>query len=452
MRAAIAAARRRIDGFTLALAALSVLGAGLVLAREVNYGVGLTYDAVTYISTARNLLDGEGFIQFNDWPYLHWPPLYPLLLAALSFGVLDPYAVAGPLNAVIFGLTIFAAGCVLRGRVRNGLLLMWGCTAAALSIPLAAVASSAISEPLFILCVTLSLLCSVRYFEAGRRSALIWAAAFAALALLSRYAGVTLILTIAPLLLLQRGAAVPEKARRLGLYLAVAGLPVAVWLLRNYLAYGEVRGTDAPASRSLGEVAGQHLGELSSWLFLNLPPGGLDTAGAALTAGGLLALALAAAIGGLNLYRNGRRGGDERRWIAAGVFGGFGLVYVVFITAALASVEVSPGAARYLAPAYVPLLLAAALTLDGLAAGDKPISVLKIAVNRLFNKTYILNGGGKSDLIGGVRSVVRRLVGLRPYAARPQHPAGQCRRIGRRRSPILCQFGNAGLRRPAPAR
>ena len=388
MRAAIAAARRRVDGFTLALAALSALGAGLVLAREVNYGVGLTYDAVTYISTARNLLDGQGFIQFNDWEYLHWPPLYPLLLAALSFGVLDPYAVAGPLNAVIFGLTIFAASCVLRGRVRNELLLAWGCAAVALSIPLATVSSSAISEPLFILCVTLSLLCSVRYFEAGRPSALIWAAMFAALALLARYAGVTLILTIASLLLLQRGAAVGDKARRVTLYLLISLLPVAVWLLRNYLAYGEVRGTDAPASRSFWEVAGQHLGELSSWLFL--APGGLDTAGAALTAGGLLALAAV----GLSLYRRDGPGGDDRRWIAAGVFGGFGLVYVAFITAALASVEVSPGAARYLAPAYIPLLLAAALAVDGLLSGDKPISVLKIAANRLFNKTYILNWGG----------------------------------------------------------
>ena len=384
----LSSAARRVDRFALLLAALAALGAGLVLAREVNYGVGLTYDAVTYISTARNLLDGEWFVQYNNWPYWHWPPLYPLLLAGAGFGALDPYAVAGPLNAVIFGATIFAAGCCLRGRVRNRLLLAWGCAAAALSIPLATVAAQALSEPLFILCVMLSLLCSVRYFEAGRQSALLWAAVFASLAFLTRYAGVTLILTMAPLLLLQRGVALPEKARRLGLYLAISLLPMALWLLRNYLDWGQIRGAGVPASRSFWEVAGQHLGELSGWLFLTRPPGGLDWA---LTAGGLMALTLAAAAGGFSLYRNGGEGGDgRRRWISGGVFGSFGLIYLAFITAALASVEASPGAARYLAPAYIPLLLAATLALDGLLAGGKPVSVLKAAINRLCTKTYIL--------------------------------------------------------------
>ena len=390
MRAALNAARRRVDGFTLLLAALAVLGAGLVLAREVTWGALLHWDAVVYISTARNLLDGQGFIQFNDGIYFNWPPLYPLLLAVLSFGVFDPYAVAGPLNAVIFGLTIFSAGCCLRRWVRSRLLLVWSCVAAALSIPLATVASSALSEPLFILCVTLSLLHSVRYFDEGKRQALIWAAVFAALALLSRYTGAALILTMAPLLLLQRDASVWNKARRLGLYLAVALLPVAWWLLRNYLAYGEIRGSDAPASRSLGEVTGQHIGELSSWIFLNRLPGGLDAAAIALTAGGLLALAVAVAATAFSLYRNGGRGYG----ISVCVFGSFGLVYLVFITAALASVEVSPGAARYLAPAYIPLLLAAALALDRLLAGDNYRAVLKFAEERLCNKTYILNGGG----------------------------------------------------------
>ena len=394
-RPALSAAIRRVDGFTLALAALSVLGAGLALAREVNYGVGLTWDAVTYISTARNLLDGEWFVQYNNWPYWHWPPLYPLLLAGAGLGVFDPYAVAGPLNAVIFGATIYAAGCGLRGLVRNRLLLAWGGAAAALSLPLAALAAQALSEPLFILCITLSLLYSVRYFEAGQRTALIWAAVFAALALLTRYAGITLLLTMAPLLLLQRGVALGEKARRLGLYLAITLLPMALWLLRNYLDWGQVRGADAPASRGLGEIAGQHIGELSSWIFLSRPPDGLDSAGALLMAGGLIALALAAAAGGFRLYRNGGRGGDDRRrWISGYVFGSFGLVYLVFITAALASVEASPGAVRYLAPAYIPLLLAAALALDGLLAGGKPASVLKAAINRLFIKTYILKWGG----------------------------------------------------------
>ena len=402
MRAALNAARRRVDGFTLLLAALSVLGAGLVLAREVTYGVGLTYDALIYISTARNLLDGEGFIQYNDWPYLYWPPLYPLLLAALSFGVFDPVAVAGPLNAVIFGLTIFAAGCCLRGRVRHRLLLVWGCAAAALSLPLATVASSALSEPLFILCVTLSLLHSVRYFEAGRRTALLWAAVFASLAFLTRYTGVTLIMLMAPLLLLQQGVAWPEKVRRLGGYLAIAGLPQVLWLLRNYLVYRVIHGTQTLGPHGWQEVLRQYLSDLAGGLLLYQPDSEWGAAVAAAVAAGCLAALAAAGSLGLAAASAGLKrdsGADRRRWLGCGVFGGFGLVYLAFLAVTQSFlVRIDPLGGRYLAPAYIPLLLAAALALDGLLAGDK--RVLKAAAARLFNKTYILKWGGvKSTLL-----------------------------------------------------
>ena len=389
MRPALEAARRRVDRFTLALAALSVLGAGLALAREVNYGVGLTWDAVTYISTARNLLDGEGFRQYDHWPYKHWPPLYPLLLAAFSFGVFDPHAVAGPLNAVIFGLTIFAAGCGLRGRVRNGLLLVGGCTAAALSLPLATLASEALSEPLFILCLTLALLHSVRYFETGKQSALIWAAAFTALALLTRYPGVALLMLMPPLLLLQPGAAWPEKARRLGLYLAIALLPVALWLLRNYVAYGQIHGPQPPPENTLGEVLQQYLADVSGWLLLEQS---LPLWGAALTAAALIVLAAVVAVAWFKFARNAGPG----NWTGCAVFGGFGLIYLAFLAVTQSLLAgVSPLGGRYLVPAYIPLLLAAALALDGLlAGGQRESSGRPSAAGRLFIRTSILKWGG----------------------------------------------------------
>ena len=393
MRAALDAARRRVDRFTLALAALSVLGAGLVLAREVTYGVAPQWDGVAYISTARNLLDGQGFIRFNDWTYLNQPPLYPLLLAALSFGVFDPFAVAGPLNAVLFGLTIFAAGCCLRRWVRNRLLLVWGCAAVALSLPLAAMAYEALSEPLFILCLTLSLLYSVRYFEQGRRSALLWAAAFAALALLTRYAGVTLIMLMAPLLALLPGVAVGAKARRLGLYLAIALLPVAVWLLRNYLTFGVIRALSADHTpQKLGQTLQQYLGELSGWVFLPAPPGGFGVAAMALAAAFLAALALVAAAAAIRFLfypKAGRAGDDRGRWIGCGVFGGFGLIYFAFVVSAVAREGFMGGSDRYLASAYVPLTLAAAVALDLL---------LGAGIIRRLNRTNILNRGGVKQL------------------------------------------------------
>ena len=392
MRAALDAAGRRVDGFTLALAALSALGAGLVLAREVTYGVGLTWDALTYISTAESLLAGDGFVALYGWRY-HWhPPLYPLLLAGAGLGAVNPYAVAGPLNAVIFGLTIFVAGRLALRLVRNSLLAAWACVGLALSLPLAAAATQALSEPLFILCVTLSLLHSVRYFEAGRRSALLWAAVFASLAFLTRYTGITLILTMTPLLLLQRGLALPEKARRLGGYLAVAGLPVAGWLGWNYLAYGQVRGEQAPPWDSLGEVLQKYLSDLSGWLLLYQPSGEWGAAAAAaLTALALAALAGVVAAAWFKLARNSGGG----TWIGCAVFGGFGMAYLGFLAVTQAFLAgTAPLGGRHLIAAYIPLLLAAVMALDGIFAAGAIKKPLSIPFNQLFNRTFILKWGG----------------------------------------------------------
>ena len=82
--------------------------------------MALDWDSVSYIAAARNLLDGNGFHTFNRGdPYVWWPPLYPLLLAVASLEVFDPLAVAGPVNAVLFGLTIFVVARYLRRRLAS---------------------------------------------------------------------------------------------------------------------------------------------------------------------------------------------------------------------------------------------------------------------------------------------------------------------------------------------
>ena len=241
------AAITRLGWFDLLLAAIAVVGAGLILAREATYGVGLEWDSTAYISTARNLLDGEWFNRIYKWPYLHWPPLYPVLLAAASFGVFDPYDVAGPLNAAAFGLTIFVAGQGLRRHLQHPFLAVVACLAVMLAIPLTRVASVAMAEAPFILFVTLSLVLTDRFLDTAKRSDLIWAAVFASLAILTRYMGVTLIITIVPLLLLQRSVAPLEKAKRIGLYLLIAAAPVGLWLAQNVLCMA--KSTDAHGRR-----------------------------------------------------------------------------------------------------------------------------------------------------------------------------------------------------------
>ncbi len=373
------AAAKRPDRFTLLLAALAVLGAVLILARQVTYGVGLSADFVAYLSTARSLLAGEGFIQIHGWPYLHWPPLYPMLLAAASLFAFDPYDVAGPLNAAVFGLTLFVAGQYLRRHVQHPLLVLWACLAIMLAIPLTRVASHAISEAPFILFATLSLVRTSTFLDTGKRSDLIWAPAFASLAFLTRYIGVTLIITALPLLIFQRGVVPLEKAKRIGLYLLIAALPVALWLLRNVLVHGSYEGPRNPSPYTLLEVLDKFLSDLGGWVFLYLPSGNVRVAAAALVGVALLVLAVSV---GHAFIRSCRKAGNGAGWSPFYLFGGFALVYLVFLAAVQARIELQPLGDRYLSPVYIPLLFAAVFALDkllGLETGRKALRTFRRA-------------------------------------------------------------------------
>ncbi len=276
--------RLRLDYITLLLAAFALLGTSLILLR-VAYGVGVIGDAKYYIAVARALADGATGAQWlmgqipalpaliDTEPFTleisgFWPPLYPVLLAGSGGFAFDARDVAGPLNAVIFGMTVFVAGLWLRHRIRSRFLLVVGCAAVLFSAPLVWIASWAMSEALFVLLVTLSLYCFDRFLESEERALLIWAAIFTALACLTRYSGVTLIFVAALLLALQHGAVFSEKARRIGLYLVISIVPLALWLLRNYLVVGSLTGSERGVSFSPGSIVdaiARALNALSCW-------------------------------------------------------------------------------------------------------------------------------------------------------------------------------------------
>ena len=349
----------------LALACLAALGAALVLAREVAFGGILTSDSVTYVSVARNLLAGEGFTQFLGRHYIYFPPLYPALLAGASLGVFDPLAVAGPVNAVLFGLTVFVAGWWLRRRLESRLLALWGCAAVAVAWPLTWMASWAMSETAFILLALLALIQTEKFLEGGKRSALIAAAALAALACLTRYLGVSVVLAVALLLVFRRGAAPAEKARNLIVYAVVSLLPLCLWLWRTFLLTGTLAGNRGRAFYSLPEILDGAFYELAQWAARGLP--------LTLAVVLLLAAGLAATWG----FVQGRPDLSPRDWRSFSVFGGFALVYVALLVLAMMLGGTWSGfQARFLAPIYIPLLLVAALALErsfrGLRADGLP--------------------------------------------------------------------------------
>lgn len=358
-----AALRRRPDGFALLLFGIALLGVALVLLREAAHG-GVFGDAVTYIGVARRLRDGDGFAGFFEHSYTSFPPLYPMLLAAAGFFTFDPHAVAGPFNAACFGLTVLALGWWLRwcGAARPFAAL--GCLAAALAIPLAGISALALSEAPFMLLTLLALMLTAAHLSGGGRTALLWAALFAALACLARYMGVALALAVAPLLLVRRGVPLSERVRRLLVWGTLAALPLALWMLRNLALSGTLAGNRSPSRLSAGQVLDGLIDVAKDWVFLVPPSGGTmgavtEAATLALLAAGALTVVATGVMG----WRAAGNGHARASWLTASAFVAVFAAFYLFTLVALSGTD---SLSRQLLPCIVPAIFLLTLAADRL--------------------------------------------------------------------------------------
>ncbi len=364
-------------GRLLFLVGVSVLAAALVLAREVTHGPALHWDALNYLAVARNLLAGEGFLNYDGSPYILWPPLWPLLLAAAGFGVLDPLRVVGPLNAVILGLTVFVAGRYLHRRLESRFLAVWAPAVLALSLPLTDLAWWALSEPLFVLLTTLALVSTDDFLRGGggggggRRSSPVLAAVAASLALQTRYPGIAVVGAVAVALLFRRGDPLRARARRSLAVVFVGVAPAALWLFRNARLSGEITGHEDGGSVFAADSLRGILGGFARWARFewDLPE--------------MLPLALLAAVVAVLAARSetreraedgagGDRAGGQRRrgWQPVVLFGGFGLAYAVGL-AAVGPLFHGAFESRYLDVVFLPLAMAAVFMLDRLLGSER---------------------------------------------------------------------------------
>ena len=374
---------------TALFAAIGALGAALVLLRAAPWGAGLAGDTPFYLSTARNLAAGQGFTLWHGGAYTGAAPLFPLALGAAGRLGLDPLGAAAPLNAAAFGLTAFAVALWVRSRTASGFLAAWAGLACALSFPLANLAATALSDALFLPFATLSLFALDRHLERRRRSALLAAAACAALACATRYAGVALIAAALPLLLWpRRGVALPPRARDAAIFAAVAAAPLAAWGARNVLALGTLTGTprrhgltlhgalDAASGEiarwTLGERGFAALGALSEAALGAGPDGAPSAAATAVQAAAVLAPA--AAIAGALAWLRRRGRAPDLGGLAVPL--AFAAAFAAML-AALLPVSGNNPPPRYFAPLFPPLLAAAAIALGapwGRLAGCGPLA------------------------------------------------------------------------------
>jgi len=350
--------------FGVFLALLSATGAGLVLLQQFGHGVALDWDSVNYVGTARNLLSGDGFVRFDGRPYRTFPPLYPTMLAAASLFVFDPRAVAGPLNAVLLGATVFATGRWMRRRLKAPSLAVVGCLAVAFSAPLIWAGTWAMTETAFVLLSTLALIKvdeSIRTAEQRRsRRCLAWAAVFAALACLCRFFGVVLVPVVVAVVGSRRSVASTERLKRIAVFAVVSCLPVCAWAFRSRVVTDTWTGRRKYGDPSLAEVLGQGV-DLASGVaaYIGWLPGLLG-----LVAGALAIVLLALAVQGRRTGRRRPGAGQPANGASVALFGGYGLAQVVLLVPAVMWGATHQLHTRFFVPVYMSFLLAALLAVD----------------------------------------------------------------------------------------
>ena len=253
--------------YRLILVLPALTGVGIILVSTSRYGAGLSPDSAEYISIARNLMKGVGFVLLDGSPLTLWPPLYPALLGALAlvFGI-DPLLSAHIVNAFLFGCIVYLSGLLFFKHLTPPVAFaLLGITSVLLSPPLIEVSLMAWSEPLFICLVLLFLIFSEAYVAQGDITSLLLLSLAVSLACLTKTGGPVLILMGAVNILLYRRGILKHKLAHLLLFMFVSIFFISIWMIRTYLVSGALIGKRLSSGYTLFQNIHDVFNTIVSW-------------------------------------------------------------------------------------------------------------------------------------------------------------------------------------------
>lgn len=239
----------REKAFSFFLAAISLLGMAFAFIVTFRFGAGLATDGARYLSTAENLINGRGFIEYLGVPLTQFPPVYSLIVA--GFGWItraDVFFVAQYLNILTFGLTIWLAGRFFQ-RLFPGNFL-YACIGGgifAVSVSLLRIASNILSDMMFLALTIAFLMSATNFIEKPSRRNWLTLGLICAVSPLLRYAGLTHILTASLLILILHRKEWLKGILRAGIFGALTSLPTLLWVyFHSYVQTGILFGVRMP--------------------------------------------------------------------------------------------------------------------------------------------------------------------------------------------------------------
>lgn len=288
-----------------AVAVLSFL-AVLAVTRITRGGAGT--DAVCYCGIADNLVAGKGLGFWLEDPLVTWPPLWPLLLAAIiKVTGLRADVAAVFANAALTALTVLLIASIARRVIRRPSMRALCIIGFGLGPTLVGLASFIQTEPIFNVFVLAAILCCVASIREAEWRWLGGAIVLTWVAFLSRYAGLYVIPILASWLLIPRGPSPGIDPRtwrwRSALFYAVGATTVpAAWIARNLAVSDTALGPRYESGVGLARNTLEALNGVSNYLFVIRDTPEKPTA--------LVVMAVLGVIGALGLgvaLRQGRR-------------------------------------------------------------------------------------------------------------------------------------------------
>lgn len=262
---ALEATRIRVRGATVLAGAVLVVATLVAWWASMPYVVGVWHDDGVYALLGRAIATGHGF-HYTQLPgapaATHYPPLYPIVLAAvwrLAPSFPDNITAFLAVNAMFAGVAALGAFRFVRARLawRDEWAAAFA-LAVTLTTPVLALASAVLSEPLFLAGLWPALAAAERAVDPGatRRDAVLAGACAGALMLVRTHAA-ALVLALAIVLVTRRRSALAAWA------VGAAVLMVLPWELWAVMATPRVA---APLAGAYGSYLG--------WLAAGVREGG----------------------------------------------------------------------------------------------------------------------------------------------------------------------------------
>jgi len=323
----------------------ALIGGVLIILYTNHNGLGISPDSIYYTSASDAWVKGNGWIQFDQTPLVMFPVGYPFLLGVLHFIFPQSIIPIMPfVNAHLFAIVILLSGVMLE-KINLSKWFKWILLLLIVFSPtLIEIYSMLWSETLFIVEILVFIFCAQTYFTSANFKNLLMVSLVAAIATITRFAGVTLIMTGGLLLLLDNRLSLLQKIKELFIFGCVSSSLLIINLSRNLYLTNTLTGIrqkgQTPFATNLklvGEV-------IADWL-----PGTHFIIGFSQIIGAVFIITL----GSIFLYRiiKGLTHNSYEKIAAT-----FSIVFVSFMLVSATLSRYEPINSRLMSPLYIPFL------------------------------------------------------------------------------------------------